>query len=231
MLAVLTCLCWSISSAQADLMSDVATDFSSTANPNGVWQYGWSVNLGSPFLLSTDPRVREGLDTWRGNRADDGNPAAYHNGTNSAIILGGTARYDPGQFGLHPGPAGEYAVVRYTAPEAGKVSLAAEFIGQDLDGRTTTDVHVFLNGQSLFDNFVEGLGESSAVRLDTNFAVLRGDTIDFEVGFGRNQSFYFDSTALAAKITLASAAPQPSSLVLLGMGTVCLCVYRGRQRA
>jgi endonuclease YncB( thermonuclease family) len=189
--------------ARADLISDVAADFSRTSNPNGVWRYGWSFTLGSSFILSTDRRVREGLDTWRGDRAADGNTGAYHNGTGGPIILNGSARYEPGQFGLHPGPAGEYAVVRYTAPKAGQAFLTSRFIGQDFFGTgTTTDVYVLLNGRTLLNGLVEGFGSRSAVPFSTSLAVLPGDTIDFAVGFGRNRTFGHDSTALAATITL-----------------------------
>ena len=59
----------------------------------------------------------------------------------------------PGQFALHPGPGGEYAVVRYVAPEAGEASIDAVFTGLDIFG-TTTDVHVLLNGNALFDGLV-----------------------------------------------------------------------------
>ncbi|MCU0545994.1 MAG: hypothetical protein MUE44_28150 [Oscillatoriaceae cyanobacterium Prado104] len=34
---------------------DVGADFSRTNNPNGVWSYGWALNLRSPFVLCCDP--------------------------------------------------------------------------------------------------------------------------------------------------------------------------------
>ena len=188
----------------AQQSGDVGADFSGTNNPNGVWSYGWSLNLRSPFVLCNDPRVREGLDSWCGNRASDGNPGVYYNATDSPIILGTTTSFEPGQFALHPGPAGEYALVRWTAPETGNISIASVFIGLDCVGKTTTDVHILYNGQSIFDNFVEGFGEESAVQFDTNFYVLQGDTIDFAVGFGRDQTYYHDTTGLAATMTLTA---------------------------
>ena len=93
-LLVLGCLSSNIPHAGAEPLgvADVAIDFSQTNNPNGVWSYGWSMTLGSPFILSSSPAAREGLDTWPGNVALDGNPAAYHNGTGGVIVLGGSAR-------------------------------------------------------------------------------------------------------------------------------------------
>lgn len=49
-------------SADPVRVADVAADFSPTSNPNGVWRYGWSTTLGSPFILSSSPAVREGLE-------------------------------------------------------------------------------------------------------------------------------------------------------------------------
>jgi hypothetical protein len=232
-LAVVACFCAGAPLAHADAFriaaADVAADFSSTDNPNRVWRYGWSLTLGSPLILSSSPRTREGLDTWPGDRAADGNPSAYHNGTADAIVLGGTARFEAGQFGLHPGPAGEYAIVRYTAPAAGGISIMSVFRGQDLFG-TTSDVHVVFNGVSLLDGFVEGFGSSSAIDFDRTLIVDSGDTIDFAVGFGRNGSFFNDSTALAALIRPASPVPEPATLTLLSVGLACAVTRRGRER-
>lgn len=143
---------------------DVAADFSATDNPNGVWQYGWSLTLGAPIVLSTHPAVRDGIDSWRGDLAPDGNPGEYHNGTTGVLVIGNTAPMDPGQFAFHPGPGGEYAVVRFVAPEAGDASIDAVFTGLDLFG-TTTDVHVLLNGTALFDGFVGPIPEPATLLL------------------------------------------------------------------
>ncbi|MEG3861914.1 hypothetical protein [Microcoleus sp. herbarium12] len=186
----------------AQQSADVAADFSRTNNPNGVWTYGWALNLRSPFVLSSTPRVREGLDSWWGNCAPDGNPGVYYNATGSAIVLGATTRFEPGQLALHPGPNGEYGLVRWTAPETGNISIASIFTGLNFVGLTTTDVHILHNNLSIFDNFVEGFGDDTAVRFDRNLAVIKGDTIDFAVGFGRNQNYYHDTTGLTATIAL-----------------------------
>ncbi len=172
--------------------------------------------------------MREGVDTWRGNLAPDGNPAAYHNGTHAVIVVGGSARYEPGQFGLHPGPDGEYAIVRYVAPTPGQASIKSVFASQDLF-ETTTDVHVLFNGAAVFDDFVEGVAGSSHVSFARRLSLRQGDTIDFAVGFGRNGSFSNDSTGLAATV---SPIPEPSTLLLVSSGALMLarCRYRKRTR-
>lgn len=215
-----------VSAARAAQTSDVAADFSSTDNPNGVWRYGWSSALGTPFVLSTDHAVREGVDTWRGDLAADGNPGAYHNATGSTILLSGTGSIGPGQFALHPGPNGEYAIARYVAPEAGSASIASSFTGEDIFG-TTTDVHVLLNGTSVFDASISGFGPSSAVPFASLFDVSPGDTIDFAVGFG-NGNFNNDTTGLAATIALVPV-PEPSSLLLVELGLAALVLVARRR--
>jgi len=183
---------------------DVALNFSSTNNPNGVWSYGWTESLREPFVLSRDHRVWNGLDSWLANRfTSEGHPSVHYNASGRRIITDNRAlQSEPGQFSLHPGYAGEYALVRWTAPEACNISIASVFTGLAAAGPTTTDVHILHNNQSIFDNFVEGFGYDSAVGFDTNLAVFQDDTIDFAVGFGRNRSYSYDSTGLAATIAL-----------------------------
>jgi hypothetical protein len=224
------CVGWQVAPAPAGpiLVFDVAADFSRINNPTGVWSYGWSFNLGSPFILSTDARVREGLDTWRGNRIVDGNPGAYHNATGSPIVLGGTALFQPGQFGLHPGPFGEYALARWTAPAAGTLSLNAAFVGQD---QTTTDAHVLLNNSPIFFSLIEGFGSNAAVNI--NLAIREGDLLDFAVGFGRNRSYSNDTTGLAATLRLNQAlnpVPEPATAFLFMSGAAILLRRHWRSR-
>src|SRR5262249_47506534 len=124
---------------------DPSADFSATANPNGVWSYGSSASLGGALTLYPNHvHIPEGLDVWSQNTSGDLNPAVAHNGTGSPIVLGGSGNltYPAGQLGLHPGPTGQYSVVRWTAPAAGSVVISGSFYHLD---STTTDVHVLKN--------------------------------------------------------------------------------------
>ena len=84
-----------------------------------------------------------GIDIWRCTDRTD--PCINHNGTDYTVRgLGIT--WEPGQLGLHPGREGEPAVLRWTAPEAGKVDLSATF--KSIAIKATTDVHILHNGKS-----------------------------------------------------------------------------------
>jgi hypothetical protein len=175
-----------------------AMDFSATDNPNGVWSYGWSPTLGAGFVQDTSHRNNSGIDGWNGEQAGDGNPSVNHNGTASAVTLG-SITWQPGQLAFHPGPNGEYSVVRWTAPRTGTLSFAAVFGGLDFVGPTSTDVHVLHNSAPLFDGEVMDFGAGPSFA--TTLAVLAGDTIDFSVGYGSNGTFNCDTTGLDVSIS------------------------------
>jgi len=194
---------------------NAAADFSATNNPNGVWQYGWSSNLGSTFNLLTATENLCGLtDSWFNPNLFLGNPRVEHNGTGSTINCI-TRTFQPDELSLHPGVNGQYSIVRWVAPEAGTYSLASTFSGLDFVG-TTTDVHVLHNGTSLLDNLVNGFGAPSARSFASALSVLAGDTIDFAVGFG-NGNFYYDTTGLAATISKADTTSVPEPTSVLGL--------------
>jgi hypothetical protein len=177
---------------------DAAPDFSATDNPNGIWSYGWSPSLGGAFVQDTSHRNVSGIDFWMGEQAGDGNPSVSHNGTTNPITPG-SMTWQPGQLGFHPGPNGEDAVVRWTAPRAGALSLGAAFSGLDFVGPTSTDVHVLHNGATLFDGEVLDFGAGPS--FDTTVVVAAGDTIDFAVGYGSDGNFSCDTTGLDAFIS------------------------------
>jgi hypothetical protein len=186
---------------------DPAADFSPTSNPNSVWSYGWSASLGSTLTLYPSHVKMLNLDFWQIPPSGDNPPYVSHNGTTSTIVFASTATYPPGRLGLHPGPSGQYSVVRWTAPANQHVGVSGMFSPLD---STTTDVHILKNGLSLL---VGEVNPSSPVPFSLATDVAPGDIIDFAVGRGTNGTNFFDSTGLSTTI----AVPEPGTLALFGL--------------
>ena len=98
-----------------------------------------------------------------------------------------------GHLAFHPGPKGEYSVVRWTAPAAGAVDVTATFTG--LAEKATTDVHVLHRGRALFDGLLNLSGAPNEAGFHKTVTVAAGDTIDCVVGWG-NGSYGGDTTGL-----------------------------------
>lgn len=177
---------------------DVAADFSTNSNPNGVWSYGYATVLGGSLILYTDNTSRSTPDVigWCYNIAY-GVPAVFYNRTANTVSIG-SPTLAPYQAVFHPGPNDEYSIYRFTAPAAGNYLLQAAFAGVDTAG-TTTDVHVLFNDSSIFDGSVNGFGPGTGPSFSTNLVLQANDRIDFEVGYGNN-GFYNDSTGLQATL-------------------------------
>jgi len=104
------------------------------------------------------------------------------------------------QVALHPGPQGEYSVVRWIAPAADRYRIAAAFAGLN---QATTDVHLFHNGRSQFAAQLNLGGKPNTATHTLELTLAKDDTLDFVVGWG-NGNYGSDSTALTA--TIESAA-------------------------
>ena len=204
---------------------NAAVDFSRTLNPNGVWQYGWSQTLGSNFTLDTIHQVSQGVDFWNGPLQTESPPGrfptVFHNGTASTIAYTSTATISAGGMGMHPGPDGQYAVVLFTAGATGNYLISASFAGIDL---TSTDVHVLVNSTSYFDAQVNGRGNVKS--FSSNRSLLRGDTIEFAVGYGADGRYFNDSTGFNAQV---SQVPEPSTVLMSGAGLVLAGWLRRRR--
>jgi hypothetical protein len=194
--------------AAAGQTYDPSADFSAISNPNGPWRYGSTATLGGALTLYPNHVNQQGLDFWQFDASVATPPDVSHNGTASPILFSGSVPYPPGQLGMHPGPSGEYSVVRWTAPAGESVTLSGSFYR--LDPAATTDVHLLRNGASIFDGTVNS---ASPVPFTLTTDVLFGDTIDFAVGFGGN-GYNFDSTGLSATIQV-QPVPEPSSLLVV----------------
>src|SRR5262249_23219002 len=117
-----------------------------------------------------------------------------------------------GQLAFHPGPQGQFALVRWTAQRSGTVTIDASFLGMDIGG---TDVHVLKNGKQVDSGDVNGRGQQ--VHSLESLVVSAGDTIDFAVGGGRNGNSCGDTTGLDAKVTLFEPAPDGEAPVTLAV--------------
>jgi hypothetical protein len=187
-----------VSGAQAATF-DAFTDFSTASNPNGAWTYGFETTLGGALTLYDQP---SGTTVWRHSVVQSlGAPADFITSTTA---------------GFHPGQADQFSVFRFTAPSAGAYSLSSSFSPLD---STTTDVHVLLNGVGIFSGIVDA---SHSPTFTTLLTLGAGSTIDFAVGFGENNNFFSDSTALTATLRTVEAVAEPGTLMLLGTGLAAL---------
>jgi len=195
---------------------DVAEDFSLDGNPNGVWSYGHTTTLGGTFVLypySTNNWAGYSfMHAWYSGISWDDSPQIMKNISDQRQIFG-TLDYLAGQTILHPGQNDEKSIARFTAPEDASYEIDATFEGRDYVWGTTTDVHVLVNGVSIFDDAINGFEDKASY--NGTLSLNAGDTVDFAVGFGGN-IFNGDSTAIDAVITnldSAALAASPDPLV------------------
>jgi RHS repeat-associated protein len=184
---------------------DAAQGFSTDSNPNGVWSYGFSDTLGG--LMALDPELAyddSGINIWRTN-IWLGAPCVFYNPSEDTVVLG-SITMEPFALGFHPGPDGQFSIIRFTAPATGQYLFWAVFSGVDTEG-TTTDVHVLTNGVSMFDGGVNGFGTGSGPSASGDMVLVEGDTLDFVVGEGQDGGFYFDATGISVQIAVAPQAP------------------------
>jgi hypothetical protein len=204
---------------------DPSLQFSPTANPNGVWTYGFeSVPLGSPFSLLTTPVPIPSLpgpviDSWQslpiGNFL-----GVFHNGTAAAqtVTTSGSeiSLFNPGMLAMNAGPNDEYGIVQFSAPANGIYMIQGTFEGIDTAGTVST-VYLLHNNVVVASGGVLGFGPGSDVPLASGpFLLNVGDTLAYAVGGGTLNSM---TALINAQV---AAVPEPSPYALLGLAFVSL---------
>lgn len=206
---------------------DARADYSTTANPNGVWTYGYAATTGTagaPAALTahTNSSLGSGLHAWfTSGLCGDNTPAVVKNLGATTFTYGGSGNIGAGQLALHPGCNGQFAVVRFTAPGAGftpgAYGLAASFRGADVGYRT---IGVYHNGTALFDDFLSGGALASHASTRT---LAAGDVIDLVVGAAGDYRWDQTEANLTVRAVAAapvSAVPEPGTWALLATGLV-----------
>ena len=144
--------------------------------------------------VAAEPPELTGLQSWRTDFGTD--PNVTHNPT-AKPIEGLGIKWAPGQLALHPGPAGECCVVRWTCPTPGEHEVNATFTS--IARHATTDVHALHNSQPLHDGGINIGDHSGSSSFTGKLTMKAGDRLDFVVGFG-NGHYGGDTTALAATV-------------------------------
>ena len=138
-----------------------------------------------------------GLSWWRTGGIQD--PNLTFNGTQNPISALGIT-WQPGCLALHPGPQGEYSVVRWTAPAAGACTVSAGFAG--IAQGATTDIHIRHKALAVYDGFINLEGQANETSVAKTLSVQGGDTLDFVVGRG-NGDYGGDCTGVTIAIKTA----------------------------
>jgi hypothetical protein len=190
---------------------DVQRDFSTNANPNGVWSYGYK---------SEFPGICTLLDTIGIGLTDDGVPLEfwsnagsvpvfYHNATTNTGYNEGWLAVPPDTLIVFPGtdPTAQFAVARLTTPPGpgGVFSLQSytETFYANV-GAWGTNFHVLLNDAPWFGEPAVGPDRAGF----TNLVFLSaGDTLDFTLGPGASDT---GLTLWARLWFLSNALPAPA---------------------
>jgi len=184
------------------LVFDAAADFSSQSNPARAWSYGWFDNIGSDFQLFAQFEILFNvLPAWT-NGANE--PNVMSNQSGSTEHPDNSSTIEPGQLTAHPGPSGEYGVIRWTSPASGRYEITGSFEGiSGYQGNpvTTTNVVIFHDSRFVYAAEINVNNNDNSASFSLELDVIENEPIDFAVGDGGN-GFSHDSTALDAVITL-----------------------------
>jgi hypothetical protein len=200
-----------VAAAEPAVVRDLGTDFSVDRNPNGPWQYGFSASASlalEQFTLARDVEMQGRIGFW--HPAGGYYPyVAWNPARRTLADPTQSWALRPHEVALEASNTGQYAIVRFVAPVAGRHRVQARFAGIHFR-RSTTDVHVRVNDTAVFDAIVDGYGgdrrfqsidgPAARARFTGTYRLAAGDVVTFAVGYGPNATNFNDTTGLRVRI-------------------------------
>ncbi len=172
--------------------------------PERVMPDTWLYDQRPQWLLTTwgpGEHPLRGLRAWRSSLLGPDPNVSKNTASVPRQTVGIT--WAPGRLSFHPGPEGQFSVVRFTAPESGRFFLRARFLA--IDAQATTDVHILLNNQSIWSGWVRLQGQGEESSYQGELQLQQADRLDFVVGYG-NGTYVCDSTGLEVALEGPSGA-------------------------
>jgi hypothetical protein len=231
--------------ADAGQVYDLASDWSDSTNPNGVWQYGTlSPSLVfTPFPIHVNNYINVGPPAFTGdqpawtdtvNTGNNGSPQGLAKSVGNSLF-----DFPAGSVGGHTPASSDYLAVQWTAPAAGTIDLSGSvWMWRDL-GRHEA-LSLFANDNALISGVPipirsDGVNSSNPFTLAQaivaggggagsllDIPVTSGETIilaarriDTEDFVGMNFTINFT----------AASVPEPSTLVLMSVATACGAIW------
>ena len=188
----------------------ISTDLSFEKNPSGNWQIGYSINdtiAPGQFQLSNFVDTSYIIGLWH----PASGPSGYYPyiGQNRAkttqVDVSNSWAAKAGEIVMEGSNSGQYSMLRFIIPVSGRYKIKAVFEGIHFR-ISSTDVHILLNSQSLFNDIIDGYGGDSLFHVITGthpnasyegtIQLNKNDILTFAVGFGVNKNNYNDTTGL-----------------------------------
>jgi len=187
---------------------DLSRDFSLAGNPNGVWSYGRQDTIGGAFTLLGTAKTNFAnvpIILWAISASTQ--PAIQHNDTTETVIIGGEGNYPPETTWFGPGVQGQpgnYVIARFTVPAGGDGTyqlVTAARPGYNASLQLDTDFHVVRNNVEIFGVQLNG---SQTADYTNTLGLAAGDTIDFAVGRGADNSYIWSQLKIEATLDRTS---------------------------
>ena len=186
---------------------EAAADFAAIAPGPSVWSYGFVPPGKTPNLTGFrryDQVGRQGSFTVWQSEAGDSHCVVQNVGVEPATLEADTqSPVAGGQLALRSGKAGEWNVVRWTAPTAGTYRYELRLTALDPAAVRGADLATYLN-DTLQSRSARGAQERHSTSIG-RITVAVGDTLSFLVGRGDDLQAGGASTGLDCKIQLVAA--------------------------